>query len=122
MNNAQIGFERDNCALRSARLLEAALDYAGRGWRVLPLHTPTTGGCSCQKSDCYSIGKHPRIHNGQIGASLDSSTINNWWARWPNANIGVATGPDSGVVVLDVDGAVGQVPEGAGDDPRYASR
>jgi hypothetical protein len=30
-------------------------------------------------------------------------TITTWWGRWPAANIGVATGTVSGVVVIDVD-------------------
>lgn len=31
-----------------------------------------------------------------------------WWKRWPDANIGIATGNVSGIVVVDVDG--GEVP------------
>src|SRR5262249_40717130 len=31
-----------------------------------------------------------------------------WWLRWPKANIGVATGAESGVGVLDVDGDQGR--------------
>lgn len=34
--------------------------------------------------------------------------VNEWWDRWPDANIGVATGAVSGIVVVDVDG--GEVP------------
>ena len=29
--------------------------------------------------------------------------INNWWQKWPDANIGLATGKASGFFVLDVD-------------------
>jgi hypothetical protein len=95
-------------------LLKAALEYAGRGWRVFPIHTPTSEGCSCQKPDCNrSRGKHPRNSNGVTGASSDASKIRGWWARWPDANIGVATGPESGIFVLDVDGAKGQASLGA---------
>jgi putative DNA primase/helicase len=42
------------------------------------------------------------------GASSDGSKIRGWWAKWPDANIGVATGPGSGIFVLDVDGKQGQ--------------
>jgi hypothetical protein len=35
--------------------------------------------------------------------------IARWWRRWPCANVGIATGPRSGIVVLDVD------PRHAGD-------
>ena len=34
--------------------------------------------------------------------------VKEWWANWPDANIGIATGIVSGVVVIDVDG--GAVP------------
>ena len=43
-------------------LLKAALAYAERGWRVLPLHTvDEVGRCSCGNHKCKSAGKHPRI-------------------------------------------------------------
>jgi putative DNA primase/helicase len=29
--------------------------------------------------------------------------IGQWWSRWPDANVGVATGSRSNIVVLDVD-------------------
>src|SRR5271170_3385951 len=89
-------------------LLEAALNYAGRGWRVVPLHSPTARGCSCEKPDCKSIGKHPRTAHGLKDASTDDAVIRSWWERWPQANVGIVTGPESGVFVLDVDGGHGQ--------------
>lgn len=88
----------------NSSLLSAALDYAKRGWSVLPLHNPTrTGGCTCGKPDCTSIGKHPRLPNGVKGASADPSLIKHWWKQWPEANIGIATGANSGLAVLDID-------------------
>ncbi|MBX3387412.1 MAG: bifunctional DNA primase/polymerase [Phycisphaeraceae bacterium] len=88
-------------------LLEAALAYAARGWPVFPLHKPTSTGdhpqCSCGKADCPSIGKHPRTKSGLKNASNDPAQIRSWWSTWPDANIGVCTGPESGLVVLDVD-------------------
>lgn len=83
-------------------LVAAALDYAARGWRVLPLHTPQRGGrCSCLSDGCTSPGKHPRTMRGVHDATTDEATIRRWWARWPAANVGIATG--GGLVVLDVD-------------------
>lgn len=108
MDTVPVPSHGSNCVPASNPLLEAALDYAGRGWRVFPLHNPTSEGCSCQKPDCHSSGKHPRISNGLTGASSDASKIRGWWARWPDANIGVATGPGSGIFALDVDGDNGQ--------------
>lgn len=89
---------------KPSRNLRAALRYAEWGWSVLPLHTPVEGGrCSCHKSDCQSIGKHPRNRNGVKDATTDAETIERWWDTWPDANIGVATGTASGLVVLDID-------------------
>lgn len=84
--------------------LEAAVDYAKRGWSVFPLHTPTAGGtCSCGNPKCTSIGKHPRTRNGLKDATTDLATIREWWTSYPDANIGVVTGRASGFIALDVD-------------------
>jgi len=85
-------------------MLEYALAYARMGWPVFPLHTIRDGVCSCsQKASCTRAGKHPRVSNGRNGATLDERTIENWWSIWPDANIGIATGTESGLLVLDVD-------------------
>jgi putative DNA primase/helicase len=85
-------------------LLRAALHYAALGWPVVPLHSPDDGeGCSCGRSDCRSVGKHPRTPHGLKDATTDTSTITAWWTTWPTANIGVLTGSESGLLVLDVD-------------------
>ena len=90
-------------------LLEAALEYTRRGWRVFPLHNPSDDGCSCAKPGCDHIGKHPRTPNGYKDASSELAKIFEWWSRWPNANIGIATGGSAGFFVLDVDGKDGDV-------------
>jgi len=88
----------------SGELLAAALAYADRGWRVLPLHDVTRGTCSCANRErCKAPGKHPRLPKWQEWASSDKGTIAGWWKQWPAANVGVKTGADSGIVVLDVD-------------------
>ena len=93
-------------ALVRSRPEAAALRYAALGWAVLPLHVPTsTGGCSCARPDCAKPGKHPRNRRGVHDASSRAQTIRRWWARWPDANLGVATGPL--LIVIDVDGADG---------------
>lgn len=89
-------------------LLEAALEYAGKRWRVFPVHRPSTEGCTCGHRGCKNIGKHPRTAHGLKDATSDPSKIRGWWTRWPDANIGIATGPGSGIFVLDVDGEEGQ--------------
>jgi Bifunctional DNA primase/polymerase, N-terminal len=96
---------------RSDLLLPYALAYAQHGWPVLPLHTPTftDPACSCRRRDCSSIGKHPRTLHGLRQATTDRSTVETWWGMWPDANIGIATGAESGLVVLDIDPAHGGV-------------
>lgn len=82
----------------------AALAYAGLGWAVVPLHEPTAHGCTCSAGPrCTSAGKHPRTEHGVREASTDPDAIVRWWTTWPTANVGIATGLPSGVVVLDLD-------------------
>lgn len=83
--------------------ITTALQYARRGWYVLPLHTPKNGQCSCGDSACDHIGKHPRVCRWQTVASCDPTLIANWWRLWPNANIGILTGRKSNLLVLDSD-------------------
>ena len=70
---------------RHMTALEAALQYAYRGWRVIP---------------CRS-NKIPRIRNWPVAASCDPETIITWWTQWPNAWIALLCG--CGFVVIDVD-------------------
>ena len=78
--------------------LDAALAYARHGIPVLPVHTPAQdGGCSCGRSTCDRIGKHPRLRHGLTEATTDERRIERWWTRWPDANVGLGTG-----VVMDV--------------------
>ena len=88
----------------AGRMLRAAQSYAERfGWLVFPLHEMTaTGDCSCGHADC-SPAKHPRTLNGLRDATTDPATIQDWWSRWPTANIGIRTGKESGLFVLDID-------------------
>ncbi|MEO7178654.1 MAG: bifunctional DNA primase/polymerase [Allosphingosinicella sp.] len=68
--------------------LEAAFAYAACGFLVLPV---------------VPGGKEPLNPHGSRGASSDLPTIRGWWEKWPNAGVGIATGPLSGLVVIDVD-------------------
>ena len=83
-------------------LLDAALKYALRGFRVLPLNSIRAGVCTCGDTDCRSPGKHPLTAHGATEASSDEMTIRGWWSKWPTANIGLAMG-DAGCIALDVD-------------------
>lgn len=81
----------------------AALGYAAHGWLVLPVHTPLPEGCSCGADCGASAGKHPRTLHGLKEASRNPDQLWQWWQRWPDANVGIRTGRESGLVVLDVD-------------------
>lgn len=83
--------------------LDAALRYAKRGWRVLPVHAFGAGrGCSCERP-CGSPGKHPLLSRGVRDAETAVPAIRRWWAQWPWANVAIATGAGSGLVVIDLD-------------------
>ncbi|HUK09395.1 MAG TPA: bifunctional DNA primase/polymerase [Stellaceae bacterium] len=88
---------------------------SGRDWKLLPLHWPLEDGrCSCGKSNCTSVGKHPLTRHGVKDASSDSKVIAEWWQRYPDANVGIATGAASGIFVLDID------PRHGGKDTLFA--
>jgi hypothetical protein len=72
----------------SVDLATAALSYAERGWHVLP---------------CNPESKHPLIERGLYAATTDAAQIEAWWRQWPFAMIGIRTGRESGIIVLDVD-------------------
>lgn len=86
--------------------LDAALAYAARGWRVFPVHRAARRGtqvaCTCGKR-CSTPGKHPITRRGVKDATVDEETIRDWFTEWPLANVGLACGAASGVVVVDVD-------------------
>jgi hypothetical protein len=94
-------------------LLDAALDYAARGIPVYPAYWPcpapggASPGCSCRRgSSCDRPAKHPLVRHGIHDATTDPAQLERWWRRWPQANLGLATG----VIfdALDIDGPGGQ--------------
>lgn len=91
-------------------LAEEARKYAAEELYVLPLHGIRDGNCTCKRRKCTSPGKHPRTGHGVKDATRNRDTIASWWEKWPDANVGIATGRVSNFVVLDVD------PRNQGDD------
>lgn len=72
---------------QASSLVEAALNYAHNGWPVFPLH-----------------GKMPnKDFHWREEATTDPIRIEILWREHPTANIGLATGETSGVIVLDMD-------------------
>lgn len=97
----------------SSGLRESALSLADLGLYVFPLHGIRDGRCTCANPECSSPGKHPRIGGGAYAATTDREQIADWWAKWPNANIGVAC-EQSGIVVSDID------PQNGGEETWHA--
>lgn len=52
---------------------------------------------------CKELEKTPAIRHGCNDATRDTDVIEKWFEQLPNANVGIATGEPSGVVVVDVD-------------------
>jgi hypothetical protein len=94
------------------RLLEAALGYAARGIPVYPVHWPrpipsgVSLACSCPRGPaCDRPAKHPLVRHGVKDATTNADRIGRWWGRWPQANVGLATGICFDA--LDIDGPAG---------------
>jgi hypothetical protein len=69
------------------------------------------GRCSCNAkpgTKKCKPAKHPRTKHGVSDDSNDPEVIAEWWRRWPDANIGIATGEPSGLIVFDLDGPEGE--------------
>lgn len=73
--------------VRARLALRFAAHYVARGWRIFPVRQD----------------KRPLTTHGVRDATLEMAQIGEWWKRWPDALISIATGKPSGVVALDVD-------------------
>lgn len=85
----QLAREVDAYDNRTPRLLAAALAYAGWGWPVFP---------------CVPGFKRPAVEHGLHAATTDANQIQQWWAQWPQANIGLPTGRAFDVIDVDPQG------------------
>jgi hypothetical protein len=70
-------------------LHQAALDYNTMGWPIFRL----------QPKGKTPIGGT----RGRDDATTDTILINRWWTELPTLNIGLATGTESRIFVLDAD-------------------
>jgi hypothetical protein len=94
-----------------AARLAAAADFIARGWPVLVLHDVTAGVCSCgnpkrdPKHDTVlgSAGKHPIHAAWGASAMTDVAQVAAALAEHPGANLGILTGQQAGIWVLDID-------------------
>ncbi|MCM3636378.1 bifunctional DNA primase/polymerase [Sporosarcina luteola] len=93
-----------NVTNRTDKMLKAALAYVDiLRWHVFPVHFLSNNTCSCGRRNCEDIAKHPIPSNGFYSATTDARQIRKWWTKYPLANIGVRTGKESNIFVLDVD-------------------
>lgn len=85
-------------------MLQSALEYLQLGYSVFPICSPAMGRHSHGGGECKNIGKRPMVKWEAFQTRLPTiEEVRTWWGRWPNANIGMATGALSRVVVLDAD-------------------
>lgn len=77
--------------------------YAGLGLQVLPVHGIVDGVCTCGNDKCSSPGKHPLFSTGVYGATADAEWLDSIYKSHPNANVAIAAGRASGIVLLDLD-------------------
>lgn len=70
--------------------LDAALEYASKGWHVLPL--------KANKKDPH----FDLIKKAYLSATTDPELIKFWYQVDPKANLGIAA-KQSGLVILDID-------------------
>lgn len=74
-------------------MIQWALNYLKLGMSVIPLKP---------------CGKEPLIAWQEFQSRKASeSEVNDWFAKWPSANIGIVTGTISNVAVIDLDGPEG---------------
>lgn len=85
--------------------LDAAIRYAQAGYPVLRVYgVRKDGSCRCHKGHaCSTPGKHPADKKGLRGATINLAKIRTWFRKRPDHNVGIATGPASNIVVVDID-------------------
>jgi len=82
--------------------VDSAKGYAARGWHVFPVPPG--------KKQSYKSAEHSR--GRKWGATLDAQEIAQDWIQWPNANVGIVTGPKSGLLVIEADTEAGHGVDG----------
>lgn len=91
-----------------------AYQFARKGIRVMPVHGLRWKNekviCTCGNPNCNSAAKHPIFNKWQNIVENDQKTIDAWFGKYPEANLGAITGRNSGIIVLDID------PKNGGDE------
>ena len=87
---------------RPMSMLEAALAWARAGWKVLPVRSKAWHGKDRHGKDVAYKPKAPLTKHGVKDATTDEEQIRKWWAKWPDAAVGIAAGHGR-IVVIDAD-------------------
>jgi hypothetical protein len=91
--------------MKNLTLIEAAQQFTTKHIPVLPVCAIVDGKSLCGNSNCPG-SKHPLtilVPHGVKDSTTNEATIQSWNTKFPNANIGIATGAVSNLVVLDID-------------------
>ena len=89
--------------LHRKAIRKAAIKYTRLKFSVVVLHGVVDGKCTCVRPNCTSPGKHPITAHGVKDATKNVQTIKRLLDKHPDANLGLATGHEAGLIVLDVD-------------------
>ncbi len=113
--------ERHTSTASSPLVAEAIETYLDHGFKLLPVFgvasrtvnasepteqkdSPPDLVCMCSKKEnCSSPGKHPMTRSGYKDATDDLDFLLEFFRKHPGANLAIATGRISGIVVFDVD-------------------
>ena len=85
------------------RLWKEAQRYVRRGWSIVLIQGIADDHFARNNSERPSRGKRPITKKGVNDATTDLAKIKIWIKKHPNANIAIATGKKSALLVLDVD-------------------
>lgn len=77
--------------------------FAAVAGRPLPQVAARFAAAGVPVFPCVPGGKRPLVEHGFHEATTDAPKVASWWRRWPAANLGVPTGHESGLEVVDVD-------------------
>ncbi len=106
--------------------LDAALSYLTLGWSVLALcphdHVGIRLVSKNHSKTCDSPGKRPwHTWKDYQTERAAEDVVREWWRVLPNSNVGIALGPASGLIRVDVEGESGEaklLQMSGGDLPR----